>query len=294
MTRATASDMIATILLDGAAYGMVLFLISAGLTVTMGLMRVVNLAHGAFAMFGGYLGVTCLSRGLSFWTTIAVVGVATAMLGFLVERVLYRPLYRKGELAQLLMTFGLTFVSVGCLTYVFGPGAHPVNLPPELSGTLDLGFRRYSAYRIFLIGFGVLLALAMWMVIDFSSFGMRLRAAVDNFRMAKACGVNVTALLAATFASGCAIAGIGGFIGAGVLPLEPFYALKYLSTFLFIVALGGLGSFKGSFVAAMVFGSIDTAGKYLLPSASPYIPYLIVIVVLLLFPEGILRSRNRR
>lgn len=281
-----------TILLDGLAYGMVLFLISAGLTITMGLMRVVNLAHGAFAMIGGYLGAMLLARGVPFPLVLVGVALLVAALGVVAERLFYRPLYRKGELAQVLLTIGLTFIAIAGLTLVFGPGGQPVALPTYLEGTLDLGFRTYPAYRLLLIGVGITVALFLWLLIDGSLYGARLRAAVDNPRMARTVGIRVDRLFAATFALGCGLAGIGGFLGASMLPLEPFYALKYLGLFFLVVAIGGLGSFKGSFLAALGYGMVETAGRYLLPSTAAFLPLLVLIALLLLFPHGLVRAKS--
>jgi branched-chain amino acid transport system permease protein len=281
-----------TILLDGTAYGMVLFIISVGLTVTMGLMRVVNLAHGAFAMIGGYLAAVLIQFGVGFFAAAAIAAVAVGLLGVLAELTLYRPLYRRGELAQALMTFGLTFVVIAALTSLFGSNVETLDAPKALSGLTDLGFTRYPTYRLFLIGIGAAMALGLWLLIDRTLFGAQLRAAVDNPRMARAVGMDVNKLFTGTFAVGCALAGFGGVVGADMLPVEPYYALRYLVTFLVVVAVGGIGNFKGSFVAALAIGIVDTAGKFLMPGSSAYIVYVLVIVLLLWRPHGLLPARS--
>ncbi|MDR3421265.1 MAG: branched-chain amino acid ABC transporter permease [Xanthobacteraceae bacterium] len=281
-----------TILLDGLAYGMVLFIISVGLTVTMGLMRIVNLAHGAFAMIGGYFATMLLGAGLPFFAAALLAAVAVGIVGAAVELTIYRPLYRKGELAQALMTFGLTFVVIAALTTVFGTGIKPLPIPPALNGVIDIGFRTYPTYRLFLVAVGLVLALLLWLLIDRTSFGARLRAAVDNPRMARAVGIDVNLLFTVTFAGGCALAAFGSVIGAALLPLEPYYALRYLVLFLVIVGVGGIGNFKGSFVAAILLGIIDTGGKFLLPQASAYLFYGAVIILLLLCPHGLLPAKS--
>jgi branched-chain amino acid transport system permease protein len=281
----------ATVLLDGVSYGMVLFVISVGLTVTMGLMRVVNLAHGAFAMVGGYLAVILVRAGLPFFAAAVAAAAAVGVLGAAAELVLYRPLYRKGELAQALMTFGLVFVVIAGLTMIFGPEIKPLPVPASLSGLVDIGLRPYPAYRLFLIALGLALAALLWWAIDGSLYGARLRAAVDNPRMARALGIDVARLYTLTFAAGCALAGFGGAIGAQLLPLEPFYALRYLVLFLVVVGVGGMGNFRGSFVAALALGVLDTFGKYLLPAAAAYLFYGIVLALLLWRPNGLFPSR---
>jgi len=281
-----------TVMLDGAAYGMILFIISVGLTVTMGLMRVVNLAHGAFAMIGGYIAATLIQYGFSFFVSAMLAIAAVALCGGLAELLLYRPLYRRGELAQALMTFGLTFVVIAALTSIFGANVKSLPPPHYLTGLTWIGFTDYPVYRLFIIGVGSAMALILWLIIDRTLFGARLRAAVDNPKMARAVGMDVNLMFTGTFAGGCALAALGGIIGADLLPLEPFYALRYLVTFLIVVAVGGIGNFKGSFVAALAIGMIDTAGKFLLPGASAYIIYALVVTLLLWRPHGLLPAKS--
>lgn len=280
------------VLLDGLAYGMVLFIISVGLTVTMGLMRVVNLAHGGFAMIGGYLAAVMIRAGVPFAAAALVAMVAVGVLGGVAEQTIYRPLYRKGELAQMLMTFGLTFVIIAGLTAIFGTNFKSLPLPPALQGSVDIGFRPYPTYRLFLIAVGSLLAAVLWLLIDRSLYGARLRAAVDNPRMARAVGIDVNRLFTVTFVVGCGLAGLGGVLGAEMLLLEPFYALRYLVLFLVVVTVGGSGNFKGSFVASIAIGIIDTAGKFLMPQLAAYLLFGLVFVLLLWRPHGLLPAKS--
>jgi branched-chain amino acid transport system permease protein len=281
-----------TILLDGISYGMILFLISVGLTVTMGLMRIVNLAHGSFAMIGGYVAGYLTQNDGNFYLAVLAAGVVAALLGALAEMTIYRPLYHKGELAQVLLTVGIVFVATGSITGVFGAFPYPVVFPSYLTRPIDIGFREYPAYRLFLIAVGAVIAAALWLVIDNSIYGARLRAAVDNPHMARAVGMNVSLLFTGTFVVGCALAGLGGAIGAGILSLEPAYALKYIVLFLVVVIVGGEGSFEGSFVAAMALGIIDTIGKYFVAEAAPYLLYVAVFALLLWRPSGLLPPKS--
>jgi len=281
-----------TVLLDGLAYGMVMFIISCGLTVTMGLMRVVNLAHGAFAMMGGYLAAVLMGAGWPFLAALLAAVVAVALLGGVVEYTVFRPLYGQGELPQVLMTFGLVFVIIAGLTGIFGTDIKSLPLPEVLRGDTDLGFRRYPTYRLFLVAVGLALGAALWLLIDRSLFGARLRAAVDNPRMAAAVGMDVNRLFNLTFVGACALAAFGGIVGAELLPLEPFYALRYLVTFLIVVSVGGLGNFKGSLVAALALGLIETAAKFYWPAVSAYIVFLLVISLLLWRPHGLMPARH--
>jgi branched-chain amino acid transport system permease protein len=281
-----------TVLLDGVSYGMILFLISVGLTVTMGLMRIVNLAHGAFAMIGGYVAGYLTQQGGNFYLAAVAAAAVAAMLGAIIEVTVYRPLYRKRELSQVLLTVGLVFLASGAITAVFGAFPYPVVFPDYLTRPIDIGFRDYPAYRLFLIAVGAVIAAAFWLVLDGSIYGARLRAAVDNPRMARAVGIDVNLLFSLTFIVGCALAGLGGAIGAGILSLEPAYALKYIVLFLVVVIVGGEGSFGGSFVAAMALGIIDTLGKYFVPEAAPYLIYAAVFALLLLRPSGLLLPKS--
>ena len=281
-----------TVLLDGISYGMILFLISVGLTVTMGLMRVVNLAHGAFAMIGGYVAGYLTQQGGNFYLAVLGGAAAAAALGAVAEMTIYRPLYRKGELSQVLLTVGIVFVATGAITAVFGAFPYPVVFPAYLTRPVDIGFREYPAYRLFLIAVGTVIAAVLWLVLDGSTYGARLRAAVDNPGMARAVGIDVNLLFTGTFIIGCALAGLGGAIGAGILSLEPAYALKYIVLFLVVVIVGGEGSFGGSFVAAMALGIIDTLGKYFVPEAAAYLLYAAVFALLLWRPRGLLPPKS--
>src|SRR6516225_4156035 len=251
-----------TVLLDGISYGMILFLISVGLTVTMGLMRVVNLAHGAFAMIGGYVAGYLTQQGGNFYPA-AIGGAAAAMLGAIAEMTIYRPLYRKGELSQVLLTVGIVFVATGAVTGIFGAFPYPVVFPAYLTRPIDIGFREYPAYRLFLIAVGAAIVSVLWLVLDGSTYGARLRAAVDNPSMARAVGIDVNLLFTGTFIIGCALAGVGGE-----------------------------GSFGGSFVAAMALGIIDTLGKYFVPEAAAYLLYAAVFALLLWRPRGLLPPKS--
>ena len=281
-----------TVLLDGISYGMILFLISVGLTVTMGLMRVVNLAHGAFAMIGGYVAGYLTQQGGNFYLAVIGGAAAAAMLGAIAEMTIYRPLYRRGELSQVLLTVGIVFVATGAVTGIFGAFPYPVVFPAYLTRPIDIGFREYPAYRLFLIAVGAAIAAVLWLVLDGSTYGARLRAAVDNPSMARAVGIDVNLLFTVTFIIGCALAGLGGAIGAGILSLEPAYALKYIVLFLVVVIVGGEGSFGGSFVAAIALGIIDTLGKYFVPEAAAYLLYAAVFALLLWRPRGLLPPKS--
>jgi branched-chain amino acid transport system permease protein len=272
----------------GIAFAMVLYLISVGLSVTMGLMGFVNLAHGVFAMLGGYVMTSLMSRlGVPFAVALGLAAVATALASVVVERVLYRPLYGGDELDQVLLTMGLIFMSVAGATYFWGPLQQPMRLPTWLSGQIDLGFRSFPAYRSFLILCGAALVTALWLGLERTRFGVQIRAAVDNLRMAQSVGINTSRLFTLTFALGSGLAGLGGALGADLLAISPSYALENLVYFLIVVAVGGLGSIRGPFIAALLIGIADTGFKYLLPELGAFFIYALTMAILLWRPRGL-------
>ena len=272
----------------GLAFAMVLYLISVGLSVTMGMMGFVNLAHGVFAMLGGYIVTSLMSRhGVPFALALVSATILTALGSVVIERLLYRPLYGGDDLDQVLLTIGLVFMSVAAVTYVWGPTPQPMHPPRWLAGEVDLGFRSFPAYRSFLILCGAGLVIALWLGIERTRFGMRIRAAVDNLRMAQSVGINTSGLFTWTFALGSGLAALGGGLGADLLSINPNYALDNLVYFLIVVAIGGLGSIRGPFVAALVIGIADTGFKYLLPELGAFFIYLLTMAILLWRPRGL-------
>jgi len=266
---------------------MVLYLLAVGLSVTLGLMRFVNLAHGVFAMAGGYLTVTAMARlGLPFLPSVAAAVVLVALAGMLLERTLYRRLYGAPILQQVLFSIGLIFVAVAVARRVYGPLAQPIELPAWLSGPADLGVGTFPAYRVFLIAVGAALALAVWATVERTRFGASIRAAVDNRRMAEAVGINVDRVFMLSFGLGTALAALGGALGADLLPIYPGYPNDYLIYFLIVVALAGLGNMGGAFFAALAFGIVDTAVRYALPDVGRILVFLLVMAVLFSRPHG--------
>lgn len=276
------------VLFDGVAYGSLLFLISVGLSVTMGLMNFVNLAHGAFAMIGGYLCVLLMSRlDMPFLATLPVVFLAVALIGAALERTLYRRLHRAGHLDQVLFSIGLTLMAVAAATYVWGPGQQPVRLPDFLRGQMHVAGVDLGIYRLFLIGLVVAATLALQFLMTKTRFGARIRASVDNQAAAAGLGIPVDQVFVLTFALGAGLAGLGGAVGIDVLGLDPTFPIKYMVYFLLVVAVGGAGSIKGSLLAALLLGIFDVAGKYYVPEAGAFIIYGLMLVLLLFFPDGL-------
>jgi len=280
------------VLFDGIAYGSLLFLISVGLSVTMGMMNFINLAHGAFAMVGGYVCVTLLATlGVPFLATLPLAFIAAALAGLVLERLLYRRLYKASHLDQVLFSIGLTFMAVAGATWLFGPTQQPVNLPDWLRGQVHVLGLDLGTYRLFLIGVVVLVTAALVLLIERTRFGARIRASVDNQVAAEGLGINVSRVFSLTFALGSGLAGLGGGLGIDVLGLDPSFPVKYMVYFLLVVAVGGAGSIKGPLIAALILGVFDVAGKYYVPEVGAFVIYTLMVVLLILFPFGLVRRK---
>jgi branched-chain amino acid transport system permease protein len=278
----------AGILFGGLAAGTVLFIVSVGLSVTMGLMGFINLAHGAFAMFGGYVIVLAMNRAhFGFAAALALGFSGTAALSVMLERFFYRRLYRSGELDQVLFTIGLIFIFIAAITIVVGPESQTLELPPALGGQLNLGFVQYRTYSIFLIVVGFLIALGIWLTFERTRIGAQIRATVDNRRMAESLGIDVDRLFTITFAFGSGMAALGGGLGAEFLGLDPQYPLKYLVYFLIAVSVGGLGRVIGVYYAALLLGVLDFVLTLYLPKGGTIFIYALTILILLARPQGL-------
>ncbi|MGH8720403.1 MAG: branched-chain amino acid ABC transporter permease [Burkholderiales bacterium] len=283
---------LASILLGGLASGMVLFVVSVGLSVTMGLMGFVNLAHGGFAMLGGYAVALAMQHwGLPFFAALALAFAAVAALAVVLERTLYARLYRASELDQVLFTIGLVFVMIAGVTLGVGPESQTVQLPAWLRGQTDLGFLTYRTYSLALIVAGTLLMLALWLGFERTRIGAQIRAAVDNRRMAESLGVDVGRLFTLTFALGSGLAAIGGGLGAEILGLDPQYPLRYLAYVLIVVAVGGLGRVSGVFCAALLIGVLDFVLKVEFPKGGTMFIYALAMILLLVRPQGLIGKK---
>ncbi len=280
-------------MLYGVSYGLLLCIISIGLVVTMGLMRVVNLAHGAFAAIGGYLAMGLLAPlGVPFGVAIVIAVGAVAAFSIAVERLLYVHLYGASELDQVLLTVGINFIVVAGLTVAFGPNILPTKLPPSLSSSVDLGFRSFETYRLVVLAVGIVVMGGLWLAFDRTSLGAQLRAAVDNRSMAQAIGIDVPRLFSIAFALGSGLAALGGALGAPLLPLEPLYPFKYLVLVLVIVALSGFGNVRATVLVATFVGIFDTAARYFLPDSGAFTIHFLLIVLIVWRPNGLLSRRS--
>jgi branched-chain amino acid transport system permease protein len=280
------------VLFDGFAYGMLLFLLSVGLSVTLGMMNFVNLAHCSFAMVGGYVTVTLVnSFGWPFLATLPAAFLAAALVSVFLERTLYRRLYRASDLDQCLFTIGIVFISVAAAAYLYGTVQQPVNTPSYLRGSIELMGVNFAVYRLFLIGVSLLITAALVLSLEHTRFGAQVRAAVDNQRMARGLGIDVDRVFAMTFALGGGLAGLGGALAIEIIGLDHAFAFTYLVYVLIVVAVGGLGSIGGSFAAATVLGISDMAGKYYFPWLGAFLIYLVMVGLLMWRPAGLFGKR---
>jgi branched-chain amino acid transport system permease protein len=282
----------AGVLFDGFAYGMLLFLLSVGLSVTLGMMNFVNLAHCSFAMVGGYTTFALVTRlGWPFLATLPMAFLTGAFVSILLERTLYRRLYRASDLDQCLLTIGIVFISVAAFAWFFTTEQQSAPIPQWLQGSIQLGGITFASYRIFLIVLGLAVTTLLILLLEKTRFGARVRAAVDNQRMARGLGIDVDRAFMFTFALGGGLAGLGGALAIQVVGLDPTFALAYLVYVLIVVAVGGLGSIGGSFAAAVVLGISDMAGKYYFPWLGAFLIYLVMVALLMWRPLGLFGKR---
>lgn len=281
---------VATVLAFGLAYSMLLFIISVGLSITMGFMGFANLAHGSFAMAGGYITVTLVNdTGMPFAASLIIAFVVVALISIVFERVLYRHLYRRSEMDQVLLTIGIVFASIAVVTFIWGPLPKLILMPDYLKGSVDLGFDTLPKYQVFMITAGTAIVAALFYGLERTRIGAQIRAAVDNRRMAESCGINTGRIFTWTFALGSGMAALGGGLGIQILGgIKPVFAFEYLVIFLIVVAVGGLGNIRGTFFAALILGIIDFAGKYYFPEGGAFLIFAVTIIVLLIRPQGLL------
>ena len=280
------------VLFDGLAYGMLLFLLAVGLSVTLGMMNFVNLAHCSFAMLGGYVAVGLTNElRWPFLATLPLAFVSAAVVSVPLERVLYRRLYGASELDQCLLTIGIVFVSVATAAYLFGTVQQSVQLPSWLRGSVSFLHHSFGAYRLFLIAVALAVTAILVAALEYTSFGAQVRVAVDNARMARGLGIDVDRVFAITCALGGGLAGLGGALAVEIVGLDHAFAFTFLVYVLIVVAVGGLGSIAGSFAAALVLGVSDMAGKYYVPELGAFLIYLVMITLLMWRPAGLFGRR---
>ena len=283
-----------TILFNGLAYGILLFVMAVGLSVTMGMMRFVNLAHVSLCMLGGYVAASAMQAlHWPFLATLPLAFVATGLFSVALERLVLRHFYGSDDLTQVLLTIGLVFMSVSAAAYVWGPAFKPVEVPAWLGGRAAVLGLELERYRLFLLAVGALLTLAIFLGLERTRLGAMVRACVDNRRAASACGLDTQRVFALTFAIGGGLAGLGGALSASLLGLDPNFPFRYLVYMLIVVSVGGMGTVLGSLAAALGLGVADVASKYYLPAAGGSVIYLVTVAVMLWRPEGLLGRKVR-
>ena len=283
---------IVSVAFHGTAFGMILYVISVGLSVTMGLMGFANLAHGVFAMAGGYILTSFMAQfGVPFPLALVCAFVLVALGSVVLERTLYARLYSAGELEQVLFTIGLIFIAVAVARMIFGTLQQPVMLPDYLKGQFPLLGRDFPTYRVFIIAFSAVMIFALWFGVERTRWGAMVRAAVDNRAMAQSIGINTKLLFTLTFSLGSGLAGLGGALGAEIISVQPTYPFEQLVYFLIVVSVGGLGSLRGPFIAALLIGVADTACKYWTPQFGAFLIYVATIGLLLWRPMGLFGRR---
>jgi branched-chain amino acid transport system permease protein len=271
---------------------MLLFVLAVGLSVTLGLMNFINLAHGAFAMAGGYATVLLMQRaGVPFMVCLPVAFLLAAVLGAILEPTLYRPLYRRPHLDQVLFSIGLVFMAIAGVDYFIGSTQQIVQLPEWLKGRTEIGSGAWRLgmghYSLVIIAVCAALTVGLQYALSRTRFGSRLRASVDDRRVAAGLGINVNVVFLSTFAFGSGLAGLGGALGSEVLGLDPSFPLKYMIYFLIVVAVGGTSSITGPLLAALLLGIADVTGKYYIPKLGAFIVYSVMIVILVWRPQGL-------
>ena len=287
-----------TVLFDGVAYGMLLFVLACGLSVTLGLMNFVNLAHGAFAMAGGYAAVYLTNKaGVPFLLSLPIAFIVPAAIGAVLERTLYAQLYGRPHLDHVLFSIGLVFMAMTTAEYFMHSTRQFPLIPDYLQGRIEVAGVGMGVYRLFLIVVCGLLTLLLQGVLVGTRFGSRLRAAVDDRRVASGLGINVGVIFVSTFAVGSGLAGLGGALAGEVVGLDPTFPLRLMLYFLIVVTVGGTTSITGPLAAALLLGIADVAGKYYgtnlvlfgyhLPQLGGFVIYVFMIVVLLVRPQGL-------
>jgi branched-chain amino acid transport system permease protein len=278
-------------LLNSVQYGLLLFMLAAGLTLIFGIMGVVNLAHGSFYMLGAYLAWS-LSKHFGSLTVAILVGTVLAVaFGLLIEKVLIQHFYHRDHLDQVLLTFGLIYIFEEARSMIWGDDVHGVQIPALLSGSIPLTDNlSYPVYRLFMSGLCIVLALGLYLLISKTRLGMKIRAGAFNREMTEALGVNIKLIHSLVFALGVGLATIAGMIAAPISSVYPNMGGSVLIMCFVVVVIGGIGSVRGAFVAALLVGFVDTFGKVLLPQVSGMLVYVLMALVLLYKPEGLFKQ----
>lgn len=272
--------------LNGLAFGSLLFILASGFSLIFGLMRIVNLSHGAYFMLGAYVGLSAIEAGANFWVAILLGGAAICILGTLIERFVLRRLNGQ-PLAQVLVTLGIAFIIADACVWIWTGDPRRVPMPSELTGAFRVAHLAFPIYRLFVIGVAFALAAALWFLLERSRLGAMIRAGVDDLAMARAMGIRTSLLFSVVFCLGSALAGAGGVLAGPILSVYPGLDTDMLPLALVVVILGGVGSLLGAFVGSLIIGFIYSYGQALFPDLAYVILFLPMVLVLTLRPTGL-------
>jgi branched-subunit amino acid ABC-type transport system permease component len=273
--------------LNGLAYGVLLFLLSVGLTLIFGMLDVVNLAHGSFYMLGAYAGLTLVAATGNFWFALLGAPLVVGLIGMLIERSCLRPLYRRGPLDQVLLTFGLIYVFEDLVKWIWGGRIRSIAPPALFAGSVTIWGATIPSYRLFVIAFGLAVAVLLYLLIERTRLGAIIRAGVYDAEMTAGMGIDVDRVFTAVFGFGAALAGLSGVIAGPIQSAQPPMGATILIPALIVVVVGGLGSLKGSLAGSLIIGQAETFGKAWLPGASMLMIYVVMAAVVLLRPQGL-------
>ena len=273
--------------LNGLSYGVLLFLLSVGLTLIFGMLDVVNLAHGSFYMLGAYAGLATIAATNNFWLALLAAPLAVGLIGALMERTVLRPLYVRSPLDQILLTFGFIYLFEDLVKWTWGGRIHSIPPPALFSGSVTVWGATVPSYRLFVIVFGLVMAVALWVLIERTRLGSIIRAGVFDAEMAAGLGINIPLVFTGVFAFGAALGGLSGVIAGPIQSASPPMGAGILVPALIVVVVGGLGSLKGSLVGSLIIGQAETFGKAWLPGASMLMIYVVMALIVLLRPQGL-------
>ena len=273
--------------LNGLSYGVLLFLLSVGLTLIFGMLDVINLAHGSFYMLGAYAGLATIAATGNFWLALIVAPVVVGAIGAVMERLVLRPLYQRSPLDQVLLTFGFIYLFEDLVKWIWGGRIRSIPPPELFSGSVTILGATIPSYRLFVIAFGFVMALALWLLIERTRLGSIIRAGVFDAEMTAGMGINIPLVFTGVFAFGAALGGLSGVIAGPIQSASPPMGAGILVPALIVVVVGGLGSLKGSLAGSLIIGQAETFGKAWLPGASMMMIYLVMALIVLLRPQGL-------
>ncbi len=282
-------DIIGIQLVNGLSYGFLLFMITCGLSLIFGIMGVLNLAHGSLYMVGAYLALTVTKDiASSFWAALVIAPILVALISVVLEFGLLRPTYHLGHLSQVLLTFGMAYIIHDLVRMIWGASIQSLNMPPSLSGSTEIFGQIFPVYRLAVMGFGLAVAIILWLLQEKTRWGAIIRAGLTNKEMVSGLGINIKLVFTVVFAIGGLLAGIGGVAAGPVLGLYPSMEFEVLILALVILVVGGLGSISGTLLASLIVGIVDTFGRVMFPQISLIIIFGLMAVILIVKPTGLL------